>query len=116
MSDEALGSIPQRQLLEELDYPPSSDEVVKAIKQTSSGKSPDVDGISAEIFKHRGIHLRKKFRQLFSLIWNKSVIPQNFKDASIVHLYKPKGNWTICDNHRGISLLSVTGKILYVFF
>ena len=39
-------------------------------------------------------------------------IPQDFKDASIIHLYKRKGNPQVCDNHRGISLLSIAGKIL----
>ncbi len=29
------------------------------------------------------------------------------KDASIVHLYKYKGNRQMCDNHRGISLLCI---------
>lgn len=46
MSDEALNSIPERQLLEDLDYATFLDEVVKA-KQISSGKSPGVDGIPA---------------------------------------------------------------------
>ena len=39
-------------------------------------------------------------------------IPQDLKDASIIHLYKRKGNPLVCDNHRGISLLSIAGKIL----
>lgn len=76
MSDEALEYIPQRQL-PELNYPPSLDEVVKAFKQISSGESPSVDGIPAEIFKHGCIQRTKKSRQLFSLIWNKSVVPQD---------------------------------------
>ncbi|XP_063600380.1 uncharacterized protein LOC134776560 [Penaeus indicus] len=37
---------------------------------------------------------------------------EEFKDASAVHLYKRKGNRQTCDNHRGISLLSIAGKIL----
>ena len=32
--------------------------------------------------------------------------------ASIIHLYKRKGNPQVSDNHRGISLLSIVGKIL----
>ena len=39
-------------------------------------------------------------------------MPQELKDAAIVHLYKRKGNRQSCDNHRGISLLSIAGKIL----
>ena len=31
---------------------------------------------------------------------------------SIIHLYKRKGNPQVCDNHRGISLLCIAGKIL----
>ena len=44
-------------------------------------------------------------------MWRKEAIPQEFKDATI-HLFKRKGNPQVCDNHRGISLLSIAGKIL----
>ena len=54
----------------------------------------------------------EKLHQLFQLIWRHETVPQDFKDASIVHLYKRKGNRQACDNHRGISLLSIAGKIL----
>ena len=37
---------------------------------------------------------------------------QDFNDASIIHIYKQKGNWQACDNHCGISLLSILSKIL----
>ena len=39
-------------------------------------------------------------------MWRKEAIPQNFKDATIIHLFKRKGNPQVCDNHRGIALLS----------
>ena len=45
-------------------------------------------------------------------MWSEGTIPQEIKDASIVHLYKKKGNRQSCDNHRGISLLAISGKIL----
>ena len=45
-------------------------------------------------------------------MWRKEAIPQDFKDASIIHLYKRKGNPQVYGNHRGISLLSIAGKIL----
>ena len=45
-------------------------------------------------------------------MWRKEAIPQEFKDATIIHLFKRKGNPQVCDNHRGISLLSIAGKIL----
>ena len=49
---------------------------------------------------------------LFNIMLHQECIPQEFKDASLVHLYKRKGNRRCCDNHRGISLLSIAGKIL----
>ena len=49
---------------------------------------------------------------LFHFIWRKQAIPQEFNDASIIHLYKQKGNPQVCENLRGISLLSIAGKIL----
>ena len=45
-------------------------------------------------------------------MWRKEAVPQEFKDATIIHLFKRKGNPQVCDNHRDISLLSIAGKIL----
>ena len=56
--------------------------------------------------------MAEKLTELFHCMWRQEAIPQEFKDASISHLYKRKGNPQVCDNHRGISLLSIAGKIL----
>ena len=45
-------------------------------------------------------------------MWREEAIPQEFKDASIIHLIKWKGNPQLCDNHHGISLLSIAGKVI----
>ena len=45
-------------------------------------------------------------------MWRKEAIPKTFKDATIIHLFKRKGNIQVCDNHRGIFVLSIAGKIL----
>ena len=37
--------------------------------------------------------------------------PQDMRDANIVTLYKNKGDRSDCNNYRGISLLSVVGKV-----
>jgi hypothetical protein len=39
-------------------------------------------------------------------------VPQDFKDATIIPLYKGKGGRQKTDNYRGISLLCTAGKIL----
>ena len=82
------------------------------MKRISSGKAPDADSIPAEIYASRGPLMIRKLFELFQSMWNQELIPQVLKDASIVHLYKRKGNRQSCDNHRGISLLSIAEKIL----
>ncbi|VDL94080.1 unnamed protein product [Schistocephalus solidus] len=44
--------------------------------------------------------------------WHQGQVPQDIKDATIVHLNNRNGNQQLCDNHRGISLLNNGGKIL----
>ena len=112
INDEAIERLPQVPTDKTMDDVPTEDEIKKAISLLSSGKSPGSDAIPAEVYKEGGDKLIGKLHELFNLIWKEEKIPQDFKDASIVHLYKRKGNRQACDNHRGISLLSIAGKIL----
>ena len=112
INDVAINSLPQIPVNMELDFPPNLQGTCKAIKQLSSGKAPGIDAIPAEVYKSCGDLLQAKLVTIFQSAWNQGVLPQDFKDASIVHLYKRKGNRQSCDNHRGISLLSIAGKIL----
>ena len=56
--------------------------------------------------------MAEKLTMLFQCVWRTEAILQEFNDVSIFHLYKRKGNPQVCDNHKGISLLSIAGKIL----
>ena len=56
----------------------------------------------------------EKLTELFHCLWRKEAIPKIFKVASIIHRYKRTGNPQVCDNHRGISLLSIAGKIVKI--
>jgi len=112
INDEAIQRLPQVAINTDLDIPPSEEEVAKAISQMSTGKAPGPDAIPAEVFKSGGPSLLSKLTELFQSCWESETLPQEFKDATIVHIYKRKGNKRSCDNHRGISLLSIAGKIL----
>ena len=109
---DAIARLPQVKTNASLDDLITELEVRKAIGALSTGKAPGSDAIPAEIYKTGGTCLIAKLTELFNIMQQQESIPQEFKDASIVHLYKRKGNRQCCDNHRGISLLSIAGKIL----
>ena len=112
INDDAIKRLPQVECNLLLDEFLTVAETVKAVKLLSSGKAPGSDAIPAEIYKAGGTPVAKKMAELFHIMWRKEAIPQEFKDVSIMHLFKRKGNPQLCDNHRGISLLSITGKVL----
>nr|VZI20648.1 unnamed protein product [Spirometra erinaceieuropaei] len=111
ISDAAIARLPQVATNVDLDLPPSLQETIRAVQQLSSGKAPGSDAIPAEVYKHGGPQLMDHLTALFQEMWRQGEVPQDFKDATIVHLYKRKGNRQICDNHRGISLLNIGGKL-----
>ena len=80
--------------------------------QLKLGKSPGSDGIPAEVYQHRGEAVLDKLQDLFTNCWENGTLPQDFRDAVIVSLYKNKGEKSECSNYRGITLLSIAGKIL----
>ena len=110
-NDNAINRLPQIECNVLLDEFPTVTDTRKAI-QHLSGKAPGTDTIPAEVYKAGGLPMAEKLTELFPCMWRKEAIAQDFKDASLIHLYKRKGNPQVCDNHRGISLLSIAGKIL----
>jgi hypothetical protein len=90
---------------------PSLVEVEIAIGKLKSYKFPGTDQIPAELIKAKGETLYSEIHGLICCIWNKEKLPQQWKECIIEPIYK-KGDKTGCNNHRGISLLSTTYKIL----
>ena len=105
---DAINGQPQVECNPLLDEFPTVSETVKAIKLLSPCKAPGSDAIPAEIYK-AGC---PPVAELFHIMWRKEAIHQEFKDATIIHLFKRKGNPQVCGNHWGITLLSIDGKIL----
>lgn len=112
INDQAIAHLPQLAINTDLDIPPTYEEVNKAIKQMTTGKAPGPDAIPAEVYKTGGETICSQLTCLFQSMWHQKHLPQEFRDATIVHIHKRKGNRQACDNHRGISLLSIAGKIL----
>jgi len=107
---EALDNIRQCTTITCLDEMPTMAEMAKAIASLKDGKAPGGDGIPAEVWKHGGANLSDRLHQIITKAWEEGSVPQAWKDANIVTIYK-KGDRTDCGNYRGISLLCIAGKI-----
>jgi len=74
-------------------------------------KSPGIDQIPAELIKAGGRTIRGAIHKLITAIWSKEELPEEWKGSVIVPIHE-KGDKTVCNNYRGISLLPTTYKIL----
>ena len=88
-----------------------TDEVRKAIKTLKNNKSPGMDEITAEMLKHGKDSIVIELTKLFNKIWNTEEVPDDWRHGVIIKLPK-KGNLSDFGNWRGITLLSIPGKVL----
>ncbi len=70
-----------------------------------------MDGITAEMMKYGGDAVVEWILLICERAWKKGEVPDDWKKAIIVPLYKGKGGRCECSSYRGISLLSVPGKV-----
>jgi sorting nexin-29 len=91
------------------DPPPKLADVKRVLKRLKSRRAAGPDGISAELLKYGGPTFVRRFHELIAEVWRTEKAPQDWKDAIIVTLYKKKDP-SLCDNYRGLSLLSIPGK------
>jgi len=112
VTSEALQSIESLPTMNDIDEIPSEDELLKAIEALTIGKAPGNDGIPPEVIKvGKNSTLLKHLHQLLIQCWQEACVPQDLRDAHIITLYKNKGERSDCNNYRGISLLSIVGKV-----
>ena len=93
------------------DVCPKEEEVAKAIDSLKSFKAAGPDGIMAEVLKVMGQSGLYWMTKIISKIWEKEQVVEEWKTCTIVPLFK-KGDAEVCDNYRGISLLSIPSKVL----
>ena len=78
---------------------PTLKEVKKAISKMSAGKAPEKDGTPAKIYKAAGPAALEAFHSVVTSILEGKDMPQKFRDASIVSLFKNKGSRAYCGNY-----------------
>ena len=89
----------------------SLEEVGEAVNKMKSGKAPGLDGFPVECLKKGGMAVLEWLVRLLNLRFDIGVLPIDWRGACIVPLYEAKGDKCECSNSRGISLLSVVGKL-----
>ena len=90
---------------------PTELEVRQAIKSLKNNKAAGVDTITAELLKADLATSTKVLTAYFKDIWTKEEIPTDWQKGIIIKIPK-KGDPGNCNNWRGITLLSIPGKIL----
>ena len=92
--------------------PPSLAEVREAVNKLKSGKAAGVCNISAEMLKAGGEAMIHGLHAVLCAVWRSGTIPPDWKRGLVVPIWKGKGCRQDCNNYRGITLLSVPGKVL----
>jgi hypothetical protein len=90
---------------------PDHFEVKIAISKLKNYKSPGSDQIPAELIQAGDETLRCEIHELVNSVWCKEELPDQWKEAITVPIYK-NGDKTDCSNYHGMSLLSTSYKIL----
>ena len=85
--------------------------MTEAVKGLKNNKAAGPDGIPAEVLKNGGHYMLHWLHCFMSCAWTSRQLPQQWKDANIIAIYKRKGDRAVCGSSRGISLLSVAGKV-----
>jgi hypothetical protein len=87
----------------------STFEVEMATEKLKRHKLPEIDQIPVELIRARSRTIQFEVHKLINSFWNKVELPEEWKESTIVPVYK-KGDKTDCNNYTGISLLSTMYK------
>ena len=109
VDESVIDNLPQFEIKHRMDRIPTLEEVDIAVKQLSSGKAPV--HLPVELIKTGSETVRQATLNLILGTWGGN-IPQDWIDGILFPLYKSKGEKSICDHYRGITLLESVGKVL----
>ena len=87
-------------------------EVEVRVGRLKNGKAAGKDEITEEMIKGGGDRVVDCIWRLCNMAFENGVVPEDWRPAVIVPVYKGKGQRTECKNYRGISLLTVVRKIM----
>ncbi|KAK3564177.1 hypothetical protein QTP86_010807 [Hemibagrus guttatus] len=94
----------------ELDSFITQAEVTEVVQQLLGGKAPGVDEIRPEYLKSLDVVGLSWLTRLCNIAWRSGTVPLDWATGVVVPLFK-KGDRRVCSNYRGITLLSLPGKV-----
>ena len=86
-------------------------EVCTLLENINCNKSSGIDSISPQVLKDNRHYFSEPLAYLFNLSLSNGIVPDRFKIAKVVPLFK-KGDQTVLSNYRPISLLNIYSKLL----
>ena len=86
-------------------------EVLCMLNKINVGKSIGPDEIHGKLLYEIRSEIAGPLAHLFNLSLSEGYIPQDWRDANVIPLFK-KGNKNQAQNYRPVSLLSIVGKLL----
>ena len=86
-------------------------EISDLIKLIDNSSSPGISGIPVKVIKHCSEGFSRILCKFFNNALKLESIPKEWKYAITSPLYKGKGDNSLFDNYRGISVLTPIGKI-----
>ena len=107
----AVGGVQVPVMGEENEREITREEVKRALNETKGGKAPGIDGVRVEMLKEGGVTVLECLVRLFNICFMLPILPVDWVLACMVPLYKSTRDVHECSNFRGISLLSVVGKV-----
>ncbi|KAK3543028.1 hypothetical protein QTP70_008717 [Hemibagrus guttatus] len=85
-------------------------EVTEVVLQLLGGKAPGVDEIRPEYLKSLDVVGLSWLTCLCNIAWRSGTVPLDWATRVVIPLFK-KGDRRVCSNYRGITLLSLPGKV-----
>ena len=108
----AVGCVPVPVMGEENEREITREEVNRALNEMKGGKAPGMDGVRVEMLKEGGVTVLEWLVRVFNISFMLPIVPVDWVvPVCMVPVCKSKGDVHECSNFRGISLLSVVGKV-----
>ena len=95
-----------------MNIPFNDRELEDALKALKDKKSPGPDKITNEMLKHMGPKAKSKLIGLYNNSWKEGIVPQKWREAVMVPIYKKGKERSKTTSYRPISLTSCVGKLM----